>query len=100
MKLQTYFMPSITMLFKGILCGVCVLSVSIASAQPAESNGRKGPPPQALDACKSLALGAECGFSGAQGTIKGTCLASEGRSLACRPKNAPAPATPASAQQR
>ena len=64
---------------------------SIAVAQPAEGGGHRGPPPEALVACKSLAAGAACGFSGERGSMKGSCWAPEGKPLACRPKGAPAP---------
>ena len=62
---------------------------SIALAQPAEGGGHRGPPPEALAACKSLASGAECGFTGERGAMKGICWAPEGKPLACKPKDAP-----------
>ena len=79
----------------------CLLGVFGASAQPAyaghggnttegaEAGQHRGPPPEALAACKSLASGAECGFTAPRGNVKGTCWAPEGRPLACRPKDAP-----------
>ncbi len=75
---------------KVLLCAAWVAGTSGIGAQPAGGNdGRQGPPPQALDACKSLESGAACSFTSAQGTaIKGTCQAPQGRALACRPANA------------
>ena len=79
----------------------CLLGAFGASAQPtkagaggnttegAEAGQHRGPPPEALAACKSLASGAECGFTAPRGNVKGTCWAPEGRPLACRPKDAP-----------
>lgn len=74
------------------LAGVVSMSiVSAASAQPAGGE-RRGPPPEALAACKSLASGDACSFSGPQGNVAGTCFApQQGLALACRPKDAPAP---------
>jgi len=51
----------------------------------------RGPPPEALAACKTLASGAACGFTGPRGSVTGTCWAPEGRPLACRPNGAPPP---------
>ena len=51
---------------------------------------RHGPPPEALQACKSLAAGAACGFTGQRGAMKGQCWAPQGKPLACRPADAQA----------
>jgi hypothetical protein len=60
--------------------------------QQGEQTGRPHrPPPEALDACKSLAAGAACGFTSPRGAVKGTCFAPEGRPLACRPGDRPEP---------
>ena len=62
---------------------------------------RQGPPPEALAACKSLASGATCSFSGPRGDVSGTCFApQQGMALACRPKDAPAPDGAASGPRR
>jgi hypothetical protein len=75
----------------GLAWVLSMLNVNAASAQPA-GGARQGPPPEALAACKSLASGAACSFSGPRGTVAGTCFAPpQGQSLACRPKDAPAP---------
>lgn len=49
----------------------------------------RGPPPEALAACKSLAAGAACNFTSPRGAEIGTCFAPEGKPLACRPKHGP-----------
>ena len=74
------------------LAGVMSMMIAnVASAQPA-GGARPGPPPEALAACKSLASGATCEFSGPRGTVSGTCFApQQDMALACRPKDAPAP---------
>ena len=75
----------------GLASIVSMMVVSAASAQPSGSE-RRGPPPEALAACKSLASGATCNVSGPQGNVSGTCFApQQGLALACRPKDAPAP---------
>jgi hypothetical protein len=73
------------------LAGVMSMMIAnVASAQPA-GGARQGPPPEALAACKSLASGATCEFSGPRGTVSGTCFApQQDMPLACRPKDAPA----------
>ena len=73
---------------------------SIALAQPAEGGGHRGPPPEALAACKSLASGAECGFTGKHGAMKGSCWAPEGKPLACKPKDAPGAERPSAPQSK
>lgn len=66
-----------------------------ALAQPKPDNAppgdRRGPPAEALAACKTLNAGDACSFTSERGTASGSCWAPEGRPLACRPKNAPAP---------
>jgi hypothetical protein len=66
-----------------------------AAAQPKEAGDaegpRRGPPPEALAACKSLAAGKECTVTLGSNTIQGTCWAPEGKPLACRPAGAPGP---------
>lgn len=55
-----------------------------------ESSGtHRGPPPEALAACKSLASGAACSMTTPRGTLSGTCGGPEGKPLACRPAQPP-----------
>lgn len=52
--------------------------------------GRRGPPPEALEACSAAVSGDPCSFEGRRGeTLDGTCEAPEDKPLACRPANAP-----------
>lgn len=78
------------------------LGCVLASAQAAQDGQRSGagqqgqqgqggqerhhPPAEALAACKSLASGAACSFTGQHGAMSGTCFAPEGKPLACRPQ--------------
>lgn len=49
------------------------------------SNGRNGPPAEALSACKTAKSGDSCSFSSPNGTVSGSCMAPQGRPLACAP---------------
>lgn len=49
----------------------------------------RNPPPEALEACKTFKAGQSCSFTSPRGAEQGTCFAPEGKSLACRPNNAP-----------
>lgn len=79
---------------KIVLMGVFVMSSQLICsnvfAQPSSENPPRRPPPEALEACKSLASGQECGFKTPDGNIAGLCWAPEGKPLACKPKDAPA----------
>lgn len=47
---------------------------------------RRGPPPEALDACSDKSQGDYCTFEAPHGTVEGTCWAPrEDLPLACRP---------------
>ena len=61
----------------------------LLSAQPAGGQQGPTPPQEALDACISVSSGKACSFTSLHGTVKGTCVAPEGRSLSCRPTDAP-----------
>lgn len=83
----------------GVAAAVVVLVVvpgDAVQAQPAGGNGHRPPPAEALAACKSLASGAACSFTSPHGSVTGSCFAPQGRELACRPANAPAPGRAAS----
>lgn len=88
----------------GLVWMVSVEMANTALAQPAggaRQGPPQGPPPEALAACKSLASGAACEFSGQRGAVSGTCFApQQGLALACRPKDAPAPDGAASGPKR
>jgi len=80
-----------------MICSL-LLAAFGASAQPqggpppgAPPEGHRGPPPEALAACKAAKAGADCSFTHESRALKGSCWAPEGRPLACRPKGAPPP---------
>ncbi len=64
-----------------------------ASARPGpgDDGGRRGPPPEAIDACEGMKANDPCNFTGRHDdTIEGTCLAPpDGDQLACVPEGGP-----------
>ena len=74
---------------------IATLSFScVAVAQPDQGERRRGPPAEAIAACKSLAAGAACSFNGERGMMKGSCWAPEGKPLACKPSDGTSPDKP------
>jgi hypothetical protein len=77
------------------LLATVFLSAGNAVAQPRDEGGmvgpRRGPPPEALAACKALVAGNACSVTLDSRMLKGTCWAPEGKPLACRPDGAPVP---------
>jgi len=91
---------------KALICSLLLAALG-ASAQPPSGpppgGEHRGPPPEALAACKTLKAGADCSFTHESRAIKGSCWAPEGRPLACRPANMgdrPPPPPGASAPKR
>ncbi len=85
-----------------------MLASSTVFAQPANGQGgpggekRRGPPPEAVEACKSKSASAVCSFTDREGVkLTGTCFAppprpdgaakpdAPARPLACRPDRGP-----------
>lgn len=49
--------------------------------------GRRGPPPEAIEACENLNEGDACSFSGRDNSeMSGVCFAPSDRELACKPE--------------
>jgi len=67
-----------------------VFSVPIMAQQSDdnEQRKRKGPPPQAIEACNGLNEGDACQFSGRRGDVTGTCSIppNDDTTLACKPQ--------------
>ena len=52
-----------------------------------QQNARRGPPPQALEACEALVEGDPCSFTGRYDEeLNGTCFSPRDDILACRPE--------------
>ena len=65
---------------------LATLTFAALAAQAQQDNKEhRGPPAEALAACKSLAAGAACSFTSPHGAETGTCGAPEGKPQACRP---------------
>ena len=73
----------------GMVALMSLLVLGVGVAQAGEGKGHRGPPEEAVLACKSLAAGANCKFEGRRGAMAGNCWAPEGKPLACKPKDAP-----------
>lgn len=82
-----------------LICALLLAAVTAVAQPPAgpPPGQHRGPPPEALAACKTAKAGADCNFTHDGRTMKGSCWAPEGRPLACRPKDAPPPPPGASA---
>jgi hypothetical protein len=46
----------------------------LVCAPEGRGRGRRGPPPQAIEACASSAQGASCSFEGFRGNVQGSCI--------------------------
>ena len=60
-------------------------SVTIAQQQDGE---RRGPPPEAIEACANQMEEAACSFTGRRGDVTGQCMISpkDSETLSCRPE--------------
>ena len=63
-----------------------------AASAPQADAARRGPPPEAIAACKTLKTDQACTFASPKGTEKGTCAQRDSSGpLACRPERRPPP---------
>ncbi len=74
--------------------GICASGrsdeLACRSADGGPGGHHLGPPPEAREACKSVALGAACSFTGRGRGVSGTCeQGPDGEGLACRPAGRP-----------
>lgn len=71
---------------------VAVFSATSTTAGSDKKSGkRRGPPPQAIEACAEQEEGSACAFSGRRGDVSGTCLVPPRgeHALVCAPENRP-----------
>ena len=55
-------------------------------AQGDQRGGRRGPPPEAINACSGKSAGAACSFNGRNDEqLRGTCFSPQDNDLACKP---------------
>ena len=76
-----------------LVATIALLVAAAAHAEPDESgygqqrHARRGPPPQALEACEALVEGDACAFTGRNDEqLNGTCFSPRDEILACRPE--------------
>lgn len=84
----TKTIPTITAL---AILAACLTS-TYANAEPDQRSGnRRGPPPQAIEACANQSEGAACSFTGRRGEVEGSCIAppQDQDELACAPEGGP-----------
>jgi hypothetical protein len=62
-----------------------LLAATLASAEPKEEGRRRGPPPQAFDACKAKKADDACEVSFRERKLTGKCTATPEGPLVCRP---------------
>lgn len=74
-----------------ILVLLLVSLATTASARPGDGGGRRGPPPEAIEACEGKSANDPCSFTGRRDdTIAGTCFAPPDiDQLACAPVGGP-----------
>lgn len=68
-----------------IIIGSILLSLA-GIAFAAEKGQRRGPPPEALEACSSLAVGDQCQMTTPRGDVEGQCVTTPDEQLACLPE--------------
>ena len=66
------------------LAASAISTVSIAQ----QSGERRGPPPEAIEACANLTEEAVCSFTSPRGDVTGQCMVSpkDSETLSCRPE--------------
>ena len=74
------------------LHAVLTVAASLVSTSVlAQPPHRRGPPPEALQACASKSQGATCTIDFPDRQLEGTCESHHGETLACRPARPPGP---------
>lgn len=70
----------------GVAASAPMKGPSGPGAQGGPAGGEhRGPPPEALAACKSLKADAACSFTSPHGAVQGRCWAPPDKPLACKP---------------
>ena len=74
---------------KVLVAGMFLCTIALANSQDnGERRMRKGPPPEAREACEGKAAEAACEFEGRRGSVSGTCFSPKtDLPLACRPEH-------------
>lgn len=75
-----------------LLMIISIAMMSVANAEPGKRDGkRRGPPPEAVEACANQSEGATCQFTGRRGEVQRTCITPPNgeQTLACAPQDGP-----------
>lgn len=76
-------------MFRQIVLSMSMLALCTAAGANESGERRRGPPPEALEACADLQEGDDCTFIGRDETVTGYCAAPADRPLACAPEGRP-----------
>ena len=74
--------------FSATLIAACASGQSTEDEERGPRGGKRGAPPEALEACANLEADAACSFSGRRGNVSGQCKAMRGdaEGLVCVPE--------------
>jgi hypothetical protein len=79
-------MAAITLLAAVLAVGAAQAEGDSSATGNGERGGRRGPPPEAFDACVALVEGDSCSFaSRCDKEVTGTCVKARNDELVCRP---------------
>lgn len=81
------------MLATGIILASVVLAGSVVTAQQGPGGGKRGAPPEALEACEGKSVEDACSMTlrDRNETVSGQCVATPDEKIACMPEGAPRP---------
>lgn len=99
MSARKLVIPSLdlpTLALSGLAFAALVFGALAAVPATAQPGGRRGPPPEAIEACADKSEGDTCSFTTPRGDVSGECKGpparrqqSEAPPLACVPDDAP-----------
>jgi len=82
--------PTFKLSFSLAATASLVALFSASGARSAEAEGpRRGPPPEAIQACAELEQGDACSVTFEERSVEGTCEETREGELACRPSGPP-----------
>jgi hypothetical protein len=86
--LHTQVIRSITL---GVVLVACVSAATVSAECDQQVGKKRGPPPQAIEACVDSEEGAACSFAGRRGDVTGSCIVPprDEEMLICAPERGP-----------
>lgn len=76
----------------GLMLVICVVNRSVHAQSAGSPGERRGPPPEAFEACAELSEGDSCNMTGRRGeALRGICIVpgDDDVTVVCLPENAP-----------